>query len=145
MDFIHDARVGGRRFRRPTIVDERTGECPRIEVDHSLPAARVIAALDELARQRGLPRSIVDDHGPEFISRTLDIWAYRHGIELVFIRPGKPVENAFGERFHARFRDECLAAHWFLDLSARRRRAPRSGSLARRAASAPPRSPDTRA
>ena len=60
---------------------------------------------------------IVVDNGPEFISRALDIWAYRHGIQLVFIRPGKPVENAYIESFHSRFRDECLSAHWFLDIA----------------------------
>ncbi len=99
------------------MVDELTRECPRIDVDTSLPAARVIAALEQLAGERGLPQSIVVDHGPEFISRALDIWAYRHGIQLVFIRLGKPIENAYIESFHSRFRDECLAAHWFLDLA----------------------------
>jgi len=116
MDFIHDACIDGRRFWCLTMVDEFTRECPRIDTDTSLPAARVIAALDALATERGLPRALVVDHGPEFISRALDIWAYRHGVELAFIRPGKPVENAYVESFHSRFRDECLAAHWFLDL-----------------------------
>lgn len=117
MDFIHDACVDGRRFRCLTMVDEFTRECPRIDVDTALPAARVIAALEQLAGERGLPQSIVVDHGPEFISRALDIWAYRHGVQLEFIRPGKPVENAYIESFHSRFRDECLSTHWFLDLA----------------------------
>ena len=117
MDFIHDACVSGRRFRCLTMVDEFTRECPRIDVDTSLPAVRVIAALEQLATVRGLPKSIIVDNGPEFISRALDIWAYRHGIQLVFIRPGKPVENAYIESFHSRFRDECLSTHWFLDLA----------------------------
>lgn len=121
MDFIHDACSDGRRFRCLTMVDEFTRECPHIEADTSLPAAlpaaRVIAVLEWLARERGLPRSLVVDHGPEFISRVLDVWAYRRGVELVFIRPGKPMENAYVESFHSRFRDECLAAHWFLDLA----------------------------
>jgi putative transposase len=116
MDFIHDAGAEGRRFRCLTMVDEFTRECPVIEVDTSLPAARVIAVLEQLAGQRGLPRSLVVDHGPEFLSRALDLWAYRRGIELVFIRPGKPVENAYVESFHSRFRDECLSAHWFESL-----------------------------
>lgn len=117
MDFIHDACVSGRRFRCLTMVDEFTRECPRIDVDTSFPAARVIAALEQLAAARGLPKSIVVDNGPEFISRALDIWAYQHQIQLVFIRPGKPVENAYIESFHSRFRDECLSAHWFLDIA----------------------------
>jgi putative transposase len=117
MDFIHDACADGRRFRCLTMVDEYTRECPVIEVDTSLPAARVIGALEQLAGVRGLPKSLVVDHGPEFISRALDLWAYRRGIELVFIRPGKPVENAYVESFHSRFRDECLSAHWFETLA----------------------------
>lgn len=117
MDFIHDACADGRRFRCLTMVDEYTRECPVIEVDTSLPAARVIGVLDQLAGHRGLPRSLVVDHGPEFISRALDLWAYRRGIALAFIRPGKPVENAYVESFHSRFRDECLSAHWFETLT----------------------------
>jgi putative transposase len=117
MDFIHDACVGGRRFRCLTMVDEYTRECPVIAVDTSLPATRVIDVLEQLAGQRGLPRSLVVDHGPEFISRALDLWAYRRRIELVFIRPGKPVENAYVESFHSRFRDECLSTHWFETLT----------------------------
>jgi putative transposase len=117
MDFIHDSCVDGRRFRCLTMVDEFTRGCPLIEAETSLPAARVIAALEQLAAERGLPKCLIVDHGPEFISRALDIWAYRRGIQLVFIRPGKPVENAYIESFHSRFRDECLSAHWFLDVT----------------------------
>lgn len=117
MDFIHDSCTDGRRFRCLTIVDECSRECPHIEVGTSLPATRVIAVLDALAAEHGLPASIIVDHGPEFISRALDIWAYRQGVQLVFIRPGKPTENAYIESFHSRFRDECLSAHWFLDLA----------------------------
>ena len=117
MDFIHDQCVDGPRFRCLTMVDEFTRECPCIEVDTSLPAARVIGVLNQLAASRGLPESLIVDHGPEFISRALDIWAYQHGVALLFIRPGKPVENAYVESFHSRFRDECLAANWFLTLT----------------------------
>ena len=121
MDFIQDAFVEGRRFRCLTIIDECTRECPVIAVDTSLPSARVIAVLEELAATRGLPESLVVDHGPEFISKALDAWAYAHGVRLVFIRPGKPVDNAYIESFHGRFRDECLNERWFWDLPDARR------------------------
>jgi putative transposase len=116
MDFIHDRCESGRQIRCLTMVDEFTRECPEIEVDTSLPAARVIAVLERLAGRRGLPRTIIVDNGPEFISQSLDIWAYRR-VALHFIRPGKPVENAYVESFHSRFRDECLNANWFMDLA----------------------------
>jgi len=116
MDFITDALVEGRRFRCLTMVDEYTRECPVIAVDASLPSLRVIRVLEQLAVVRGLPQSLVVDHGPEFIAKALDAWAYAHGVQLVFIRPGKPVDNAYIESFHSRFRDECLNERWFWDL-----------------------------
>ncbi len=43
-------------------------------------------------------------------------WAWRNGVRLNFIEPGKPTQNAFIESFNGRFRDECLNENWFLDL-----------------------------
>ena len=59
---------------------------------------------------------IVCDNGPEFTGRALDSWAYTRGVQLHFIRPGKPIENAFVESFNGRLRDECLNENWFADL-----------------------------
>src|SRR5688500_16673884 len=78
---------------------------------------RVTAVLDRLADLRGLPLSITVDHGPEFEGRVLDAWAYESGMRLNFIRPGKPIENAYIESFNGRFRDECLSVNWFTSLS----------------------------
>jgi putative transposase len=50
-------------------------------------------------------------------SRALEDWAYRRGVQLDFIRPGKPVENAFIEAFNGRLRDECLNVHQFASLA----------------------------
>lgn len=77
---------------------------------------RVAAGLERLADIRGLPASITVDHGPEFEGQVLDTWAYEHRLRLNFIRPGKPVENAYIESFNGRFRDECLNEHWFLTM-----------------------------
>lgn len=117
MDFVTDALADGRRFRSLTVVDDATRECPLIEMERSLPAERVIAALDLIARGRGYPRAIVCDNGPEFRSEAMEQWTDQHGITLAYIAPGKPVQNAFIESFNGRFRDECLNEHWFLDLS----------------------------
>jgi putative transposase len=57
------------------------------------------------------------DSGTEFTSRVVDQWAYAQGVELHFITPGKPVENAYIESFNRKFRDECLNEHWFLSLA----------------------------
>jgi putative transposase len=117
MDFMRDTLTDGRGFRLFTLVDDCTRECPVIEVDVSLGADRVVQVLERLALTRGLPRTLVLDNGPEFHSRALDTWAYRRRVHLQFIRPGKPVENAFIESFNGRLRDECLNQHWFLSLN----------------------------
>ncbi len=112
-DFIHDGLSDGRRLRCLTIVDIFTRECLAIEADTSLPGRRVVAALDRLMDGRGLPAVIVVDNGPEFTGRALGEWVMKHNVKLAFIRPGKPIENAFIESFNGRFRDECLNEHWF--------------------------------
>ena len=117
MDFVHDRLSNGRWFRSLTIVDDFTRECLAIEVDTSLTGARVVEVLTQLAQARPLARTIVVDNGPEFAGRVLDAWAYRRGITLAFIQPGKPTQNAFVESFNSRLRDECLNAHWFVTVT----------------------------
>jgi putative transposase len=73
-------------------------------------------ALDRVIARHGKPKSITVDHGTEFTSRALDEWAYRRGIALDFIRPGKPVENGHIESFNGKLRDECLNANQFLSI-----------------------------
>ena len=121
MDFMQDCLADGRRFRVLTIVDDFTRECPAIEVDTSLPGARVVRVLERLAFTRGLPQMIVSDNGSEFTGRALDAWANRHGVRLHFVDPGRPMQNAFVESFNGKFREECLDLHWFADLVDARR------------------------
>jgi putative transposase len=116
MDFVTDSIINGRRFRALAIVDDYSRECPAIEVDTSLGGARVVNVLERLSQTRGLPDAITLDNGPEFAGRHLDEWAFRNGVKLNFIRPGKPIENAFAESFNGRFRDECLNTNWFINL-----------------------------
>src|SRR3954464_586581 len=116
MDFTLDTLADGRAFRTLNIVDDYTRECVAIEVDRSLPGLRVARVLDRLHATVGLPQTIVVDNGPEFAGRTLDAWAYARAVTLRFIRPGKPIENAYIESFNGKFRDECLNEHWFVNL-----------------------------
>ena len=117
MDFVADGLIGGRRLRCLTVVDDCTRECLAIEVDTSITGLRVQAVLERLADTRGLPMSITVDNDPEFDGQVLDKWAYRRAVQLSFIRPGKPNENAYIESFNGKFRDECLNEHWFLSLA----------------------------
>lgn len=116
MDFVSDGLADGRRIRCLTIVDDCTRECLAIEVDTSIAGTRVKAVMQRLADTRGLPRSITVDHGPEFEGQVLDAWAYAANVQLAFIRPGKPNENAYIESFNGKFRDECLNEHWFITM-----------------------------
>jgi putative transposase len=121
LDFVSDTLARGRRIRRLTIVDCFTRAAPAIEVDTSLPGARVVRAPEGIAAQRGLPETLLMDNGPELTSRALDQWAYERGVELRFIDPGKPVQNAFIESFNGRFRDGCLNQHRRTSLAQARR------------------------
>jgi len=117
MDFLRDTLADGRPYRIWTLVDDATREAPLVLVDRSLPATRVVEALDTLLLVRGRPEAIVCDNGPEFVSLALDQWASEHGIRLDFIRPGRPVENCFIESFNGKLRDEGLNQHHFLTLA----------------------------
>jgi putative transposase len=117
VDFVSDALAWGRRIRLFTVVDVFTREALAIEVDTSLPGARVVEVLDRVVAERGTPAELVLDNGPELAGKALDQWAYERGVRLRFIEPGKPVQNAFVESFHGRLRDECLDRHWFLGLA----------------------------
>jgi putative transposase len=116
MDFLHDALASGRKLRTLSIEDAYTREMLAIEVDTSLPAPRVVRALEKLRLERGLPVRIVIDHGTEFTSKALDQWAYANQVTLHSITPGGPMENGYIESFHGRFREECPNEHWFLTL-----------------------------
>ena len=116
MDFVSDSLVTSRRIRALTIVDNFSRECLAIEVAPSIKGEQVVEVLERVRARRGAPKSIQLDNGPEFISKTLDCWAYERGVMLAFSRPGKPVDNAFIESFNGSFRDECLNVNWFLSL-----------------------------
>jgi len=116
MDFVSDALINGRRFRILTVVDKYSRECPLLEAAFSLTGKKVAQALEGLVKQIGCPRAITVDNGSEFISSSMDDWAYRNNVKLDFIRPGKPVENAYIESFNGKLRDECLNMNVFQSL-----------------------------
>lgn len=116
MDFMSDALYGGRRFRTFNVLDEGVREGLAIEVGTSLPSERVIRVLEQLKAWRGLPRTIRCDNGPEFISQALSQWCQTHDVELCYIQPGKPNQNAYIERFNRTYRAEVLNSYLFENL-----------------------------
>lgn len=117
IDFMSDALMCGRRFRTFNVVDDFNREVLAIEVDLSLPAQRVIRVLERIVAWRGIPAKLRMDNGPEFISITLADWAEQHQIELEFIKPGKPTQNSYVERFNRTYRTEVLDMYAFRTLS----------------------------
>jgi len=116
MDFLRDGLAIDRTFRVFTLEDLFSREALALEVDFSLPAVRVIRVLERVAARRGYPTYVRVDNGPEFISKALDAWAYQHQVQLVFIDPGKPIQNAHVESFNGKVRDEFLNEHWFASI-----------------------------
>lgn len=121
MDFMSDSFGNGRKFRTLNVVDDFSRKCVAVEVDVSLPGERVARVLDRAAAQHGWPQTIVVDNGPEFTGKVLDQWAFERGVQLHFIDPGKPVQNAFVESFNGKMREECLSGTWFRSLDDARR------------------------
>lgn len=120
-DFMSDALWSGRRFRTFNVIDDFNREALRIEIDTSLPARRIVRALDELIAIRGKPSALRMDNGPELTSDELEKWARRHGIERRFIQPGRPMQNGLIERFNRTYREEVLNCYVFETLGEVRR------------------------
>jgi putative transposase len=117
MDFVHDALADGRPFRVLTVVDQWSRQSPVLEVASSMSGQTVAAALDRAIGKGAVPASITVDHGTEFMSRALEDWAYRRGVQLDFTRPGKPTDNSYIESFNGKLRDECLNVTQFDSLA----------------------------
>ena len=116
MDFMADQLFQGRRFRILTLVDNFSRSSLALRAAPRFRGDDVVTVLEAVTADRGLPQTIRVDNGPEFISKSLDWWAYFNSVKLDFSRPGKPTDNAFIESFNGKFRQECLNQHWFLSL-----------------------------
>ena len=114
---MSDALMSGRKFRTLNIIDDFNREVLAIEADTSLPAKRVVRVLERVISERGKPQSIRVDNGPEFISSTLEKFCTEKEIGLQFIKPGKPMQNGYVERFNRTYREDVLDAYLFEKLS----------------------------
>ena len=112
-DFVFDACANGQQLKCLTVLDEYSRECLAIYVAGGIRSGRVIEVLAQLIRVHGAPRYIRSDNGPEFVARAILCWLGQANIETAYIDPGKPWQNAAGESFNGKFRDECLSLEWF--------------------------------
>ena len=116
VDFMSDSLINGKSFRTLNVLDDYNREGLAIEVDYSLPSQRVSRTLDRIIEWRGKPKAIRLDNGPEYISRHLKEWANENDIDLRFIQPGKPSQNAYVEKYNRTVRHEWLNQNLFESL-----------------------------
>lgn len=116
MDFMSDALESGRKIRVLNVIDDFNREALTITVDSSLSAERVVRELRDVIDWRGKPEEIRVDNGPEFTSGVFVQFCEREQIHIKYIQPGKPVQNAFIERFNRTFRKDVLNAYIFSSL-----------------------------
>ena len=125
LDFVSGAIASGRHIRFLNIADACTRVCLALEVDTSFASRRVTRVLDQVIAGRGTgPRRIRCDNGPELTSRHFMAWCAERRIELIYIQPGKPQQNARLESMNGKLRDEFLNVSWFaksVRCAARRR------------------------
>jgi putative transposase len=112
-DFVEDRTETGRKLRVLTVVDEFTRECLTVEVEYRMNAKFVADTLQRLFRERGTPRFVRSDNGPEFIAKHLMRTLKGSGVEARHIEPGSPWQNGKNERFNGTLRDECLNLETF--------------------------------
>lgn len=117
IDFMSDSLWSGRKFRTFNVADDFNREALAIEIDLGLPAERIIRVLDRIAAWRGYPAKLRMDNGPELTSVKLAEWAEEHEIHLEFIKPGKPTQNSYIERFNRTYREEVLDSYVFKTLT----------------------------
>ncbi len=106
-DFVHDWCASGQKLKLLTVVDEFTRESLWLEPRTSIKSQTVIAVLNRLVGERGAPTYLRSDNGPEFVAKRVKEWVACAGIQTLYIKPGSPWQNAFGESFNGRLRDEC--------------------------------------
>jgi putative transposase len=115
-DFVFDRCANGQQIKLLTVVDEYTRESLAIHIATSIKSRAVIGVLARLVAARGAPQCLRSDNGSEFVAARVKEWLKQKGVETLYIAPGSPWQNAFGESFNGRLRDECLNVEWFKNL-----------------------------
>jgi putative transposase len=101
-DFVMDRTADGRRLKVLPVVDEFTRECLTIEVGRGVEARDVVSTPESLFEVRGVPEHIRSDNGPEFVADAVKGRPARRGTGTLYIEPGSPREDAYGEAFNGR-------------------------------------------
>ena len=116
-DFVFDTTSDSRTLKFLSLIDEFTRECLAIKVERRLPAKAVIEVLEQVFAERGMPEYLRSDNGPEFVAKAIQRWLTKRQVKTHYIEPGSPWQNAYGESFNGKFRDECLNMEVFYSLA----------------------------
>lgn len=115
-DFVAEKTHDGRPFKILNIIDELTKECLVAHVARRIRSQDVIFILADLFLQRGCPKFIRSDNGPEFIAKKLKKWLSDLEVQPLYIEPGSPWENGYCESFNGKMRYEFLNGEMFFSL-----------------------------
>jgi len=116
-DFVSDQTEDGRTLNIFVVLDEFTRRSLALEVERSFTSRDVIATLEALVEEYGVPAYIRSDNGPEFIAQAVRSWLEQSKIGTLFIAPGSPWENGYVESFNSRLRDELVNCELFTSLA----------------------------
>ncbi len=116
-DFVHDKLCSGRKIKALTVVDEFNREAITVHIEPRINSTKLLQILDQLKYEFGLPKFIRSDNGREFAAFKVQQWAKENNIQWLFIQPGKPMQNAYCERFNGTYRHEVLNSYLFTSLN----------------------------
>jgi putative transposase len=108
LDFLSDEVVAEKKTRILNVLDEYSRKCLLVVALSSFKAKQLVAYLEQMVVAHGKPAYIRCDNGPEMISGLLVAFGQKHGIEIRYTQPGKPMQNGLVERLNGTIRTECL-------------------------------------
>jgi len=107
-DSVFDTTWDSRTLKFLAVGAEFARECLAIKVERQLPAKTVIEVLERVFTERGVSEYLRSDNGPEFVAKAIQGWLKERKVKTRYIESGSPWQNAYGESFNGKFRDECL-------------------------------------
>jgi putative transposase len=108
LDFLSDEVVSEKKTRILNVLDEYSRKCLLVVAQGSFKAKKLVAYLEQMVVAHGKPEYIRCDNGPELISAVMVKFGLKHGIEIRYTQPGKPMQNGLVERLNGTIRTECL-------------------------------------
>lgn len=115
-DFVHDRTHDERPLKILTLIDKYSRECLALRVARWMTSIQILDVLSELFVDRGVPKFIRSDNGPEFTAKAVRDWLDKIGVQTLFIQPGSPWKNRYNESFNGKLRDQLLNGEIFFTL-----------------------------